>query len=221
MAYADRNQSGSRLVAIVVVSVLVFAMGYAFVTGLTYNYVKKMQEKLKAFDVQEPPPPPPDEPPPPPPPDQALPPPPVVAPKQIVDVPQTVTQTVTTTPNPPPPAPLAPPRPPAPPAPPAVSQAARATPKGNPGNWFTHDDYPAAALRANASGRVTVVLSIDTSGRVANCKVTSSSGNSDLDDTTCRLATRRGRFNVAKDAAGNPIPSQATIPGVKWTVTDE
>jgi protein TonB len=64
MAYADRNQSGSRVVAIVVVSVLVFAMGYAFVTGLTYNYVKKMQEKLKAFDVQEPPPPPPDEPPP-------------------------------------------------------------------------------------------------------------------------------------------------------------
>ena len=45
MAYADRNQSGSRVVAIVVVSVLVFAMGYAFVTGLTYNYVKKMQDQ--------------------------------------------------------------------------------------------------------------------------------------------------------------------------------
>ena len=42
MAYADRNVGGTRVVAIVVVSVLVFAMGYAFVNGLTYNYVKKM-----------------------------------------------------------------------------------------------------------------------------------------------------------------------------------
>ena len=67
MAYADRNVSGNRVVAIVIVSVIVAVMGYAFVTGLTYKYVKAMSEKLKTFDVEEPPPPPPDEPPPPPP----------------------------------------------------------------------------------------------------------------------------------------------------------
>ena len=39
-------------------------LGYAFVTGLAYQYVKKAQEKLNTFDVEEPPPPPPDEPPP-------------------------------------------------------------------------------------------------------------------------------------------------------------
>ncbi len=53
MAYADRNVSGNRVVAIVIVSVLVAVMGYAFVTGLTYKYVKAVSEKLKTFDVEE------------------------------------------------------------------------------------------------------------------------------------------------------------------------
>ena len=222
MAYADRNQSGSRVVAIVVVSVLVFAMGYAFVTGLTYNYVKKMQEKLKAFDVQEPPPPPPDEPPPPPPPDQPLPPPPVVSPPPIVQNPNPPPPQMQTQAVAPPPAPLLPPRPPAPPAPPAPPMiATKVSPKGNPAGWFSNDDYPAAARRANAAGRVSVVLSIDAAGKVSGCRVTSSSGNSDLDDTTCRLATRRGRFSPAKDVNGVAQPSSFTIPGVRWQLTDE
>jgi len=71
MAYADRDQSGNRMVAIVVVAVLLAALGYAFVTGLAYQYVKKVANKMDTFDVAPPPPPPPpDVPPPPPPPDQ-------------------------------------------------------------------------------------------------------------------------------------------------------
>src|SRR3546814_6317890 len=66
MAYADRNASGSRVVALVIVGLLHVALGYAFVTGLAYQYVKKVSEKLNTFDVEPPPPPPPDEPPPPP-----------------------------------------------------------------------------------------------------------------------------------------------------------
>jgi protein TonB len=221
MAYADRNQSGSRVVAIVVVSVLVFAMGYAFVTGLTYNYVKKLQDKLKAFDVQEPPPPPPDEPPPPPP-DQPLPPPPVVSPPPIVQNPNPPPPMMVTQPTPPPvfvPTPTAKPAPAAPPPPPMI--ATKVSPKGNPAGWFSNDDYPAAARRANAAGRVSVVLTIDTAGKVSGCRVTSSSGNSDLDDTTCRLATRRGRFSPAKDVNGVAQPSTYAIPGVRWQLTDE
>src|SRR3546814_15136415 len=78
MAYADRNASGSRVVALVIVGLLHVALGYAFVTGLAYQYVKKVSEKLNTFDVEPPPPPPPDEPPPPPPPAQPMTPPPVV-----------------------------------------------------------------------------------------------------------------------------------------------
>ena len=156
MAYADRNVSGNRVVAIVIVSVIVAVMGYAFVTGLTYKYVKAMSEKLKTFDVEEPPPPPPDEPPPPPP-DQPLEPPPVVSPPPIVTTnapPQVVIQTVQT---PPPvfvPTPVA--APPPPPPPPRISQAAGL--KGNPGQFFSDDAYPSEAIRAGAQGRVVARL---------------------------------------------------------------
>ena len=71
MAYTDQKMSGGKVVAIVIVVLIHAALGYAFVTGLAYQYVKKATEKLNTFDVQEPPPPPPpEEPPPPPPPEQ-------------------------------------------------------------------------------------------------------------------------------------------------------
>jgi protein TonB len=118
-----------------------------------------------------------------------------------------------------PPAPVVPPQPPAPPAPRPV--AVKGGPKGNPGGWFTDDDYPADAKRAGASGRVSVLLSIDTSGKVAGCRVTASSGNSSLDDATCRLAQRRGRFIVQKDTEGNAQPYSYPLPGIRWTLKDE
>jgi protein TonB len=40
---------------------------------------------------------------------------------------------------------------------------------------------------------------------VTNCTVTSSSGFSDLDQTACRLLSRRARFTPAKDTGGNPM----------------
>ena len=86
MAYADQKMSGGKMVAIFIVVLIHAALGYAFVTGLAYQYVKKAQEKLNTFDVEEPPPPPPDEPPPPPP-DTPMTPPPVVSPPPIVQNP--------------------------------------------------------------------------------------------------------------------------------------
>ena len=215
MAYADRNVSGNRVVAIVIVSVIVAVMGYAFVTGLTYKYVKAMSEKLKTFDVEDPPPPPPDEPPPPPP-DQPLEPPPVVSPPPIVTTnapPQVVIQTVQT---PPPvfvPTPVA--APPPPPPPPRISQAAGL--KGNPGQFFSDDAYPSEAIRAGAQGRVVARLTVGVDGRVTACTVTTSSGNSALDDTTCRIARSRVRYTPAKDENGQPTVSTATLP-VKWVL---
>jgi len=220
MAYADRNVSGNRVVAIVIVSVLVAVMGYAFVTGLTYKYVKAVSEKLKTFDVEEPPPPPPDEPPPPPP-DQPMEPPPVVSPPPIVQTqapPQVVIQTVQT---PPPvfvPTPVAAPPPPPPPAPPRISQAAGL--KGNPGQFFGNDAYPSDAIRAGAQGRVVAKLSVGADGRVTACSITTSSGNSSLDDTTCRIARSKVRYTPAKDENGQPTPSTATLP-VRWVLPED
>ncbi|HWH18691.1 MAG TPA: energy transducer TonB, partial [Allosphingosinicella sp.] len=67
MAYADQKMSQGRITAIIIVALLHALLGYAFVTGLAYNVVKKVAEDLKTFDVEEEPPPPEEEPPPPPP----------------------------------------------------------------------------------------------------------------------------------------------------------
>lgn len=56
MAYTDQKMSGGKVVAIVIVVLIHAATGYAFVTGLAYQYVKKATEKLDTFNVEEPPP---------------------------------------------------------------------------------------------------------------------------------------------------------------------
>jgi TonB family protein len=87
---------------------------------------------------------------------------------------------------------------------PAMAQSL-VVPKSNPLGWMTNDDYPAAALRANQEGRVSVLLSVDAMGRVTDCSVTGSSGSALLDTTTCSLFKRRGRFLPETDANGTPI----------------
>lgn len=226
MAYADRNESGTRVTAAVIVAILMAVLGYAFVTGLAYQYVKKAAEKLNTFDVAPPPPPPPDEPPPPPPPDQPQTPPPVVSPPPIVrnpNPPPVVIQTVTTpppridfTPKAAPPAP--PPPPPAPPPKPSVATPAKL--RTNLGDIFTADLYPASARRDNIQGRVGITVVIGPNGRISSCSVSNSSGNSDLDSTTCRIAMRSMRYDAAKDANGTPIESTVRL-GVKWQLAEE
>ncbi len=65
MAYADQGMSRGRIAAIVIVALLHALLGYAFITGLAYNVIKKAADDLKTFDVEEEPPPPEEEPPPP------------------------------------------------------------------------------------------------------------------------------------------------------------
>jgi len=227
MAYADRNVGGSRIVAIVIVAILVAGLGYAFVTGLAYKYVQKVQEDLEVFDIEEPPPPPEEVPPPPPPPDQPVPPPPttVVVPPARVQVPSPPPP-IPTTPNIPtyqpttPPAPPAPPAPPpAPPAPPPPPRIAKPLEAIRPGSWMSNDDYPAAARRAEEEGVVGFRLQVDARGRVSSCTVTQSSGSSTLDRTACSLLERRARFRPAEDPNGNKIPAVYNN-RFRWQLTD-
>lgn len=71
-------------------------------------------------------------------------------------------------------------------------------------------DYPAAAMRAGAAGTVFVRFTVQPNGRVTNCMVTQSSGSSLLDQTTCRLIEARFRYRPATDAAGQPISEQVS-----------
>lgn len=92
-----------------------------------------------------------------------------------------------------------------------------ASPRGNPGGWVTNNDYRSSWINRGLEGSASFTLMIDARGRVSGCTITRSTGHSVLDEATCRLLERRGRFDPAKDSSGNPIAGtfRSTI---KWTI---
>lgn len=213
MAYADQGMTTRKAVSIGIVALLHVAIGYALISGLAINVIKKAATDLKVVDIKDQPPPP-EQKPPPPPPEQKVEPPPIVAPPPLVQT-QTIAPPIVSVPSPPPVIhEMAPPAPPPPPRP-VVSQAAGA--KGDPAQWITNDDYPPGAMRDGRQGTTRISWTINTVGRVENCQVTSSSGSPDLDQAACALLTRRGRYSPAKDQSGNPISSTSSR-SIRWQV---
>lgn len=78
------------------------------------------------------------------------------------------------------------------------------------GGRIKDSDYPRKALRAGASGTVYLRFTVGVKGRVTDCTVTRSSGNADLDETTCRLIVERFRYKPSRDANGRPYPDVVT-----------
>lgn len=218
MAYADQpTMTPRKAISIALVLLLHAVIGYAFVTGLAYQVIKKAAQDLKVVDIKDQPPPP-EQKPPPPPPEQKFEPPPIVAPPPIVQAPVIAPPPVITQPAPPPVIHAeAPPAPPPPPAP-VVSKAAG--PKGNPQSWVTTDDYPPAAQREGRQGTVGLTWQISEAGKVENCSVTQSSGSPDLDETACRLVTRRGKYSPAVDQNGHPMRTTASL-RFRWQLPQE
>ncbi|TMJ17412.1 MAG: TonB family protein [Alphaproteobacteria bacterium] len=58
--------------------------------------------------------------------------------------------------------------------------------------------------------RVHFELSVTPEGRVSACRVTQSSGVSQLDAITCRIMRSRARFEPARDSEGRPVPDIVT-----------
>jgi len=105
---------------------------------------------------------------------------------------------VTTYVAPPPQITVAPPPPPAPP----VRRIEPAKARANLASYVSNDDYPDSAIRNEEQGTTGFRLDVGPDGRVTNCSVTSSSGSSSLDSTTCRLMRSRARFTPATDSSG-------------------
>jgi protein TonB len=218
MAYADQRMSSNRVTALIIVALIHVALAYALITGLAYSAVQQVIKKVTTVDIKK------DEPkkPPPPPPKPKNEPPPPVAPPVRINVAVTPPQIQTVT-MPPPPAPVIvlPPPPAAPPPPPPPRFTAKGvSPKGNPSEWVTTDDYPARALREERAGTTGFRVTVGTNGRVTGCQVTSSSGSPDLDEATCTYYTRRAKFTPATDSDGNP--TTGSYPGrVRWVIPKE
>ncbi len=81
-------------------------------------------------------------------------------------------------------------------------------------------DYPRAAGEAGVSGTVTVRYLVMADGRVGECDIVKSSGNGELDETTCRLIRERFRFDPSRDAAGRPVPAWLRE-NHAWSVEDD
>jgi periplasmic protein TonB len=219
MAYADQDgMSTNRLVSIIIVILLHAFLGYALVTGLAYDAVVAIKEKMTVVDVKEEEPPEEEEPPPEP--EKQIEPP-VVSPPPLV---KTVTPPpmVRTVDTPPPSAPIvptaAPPAPSAPPPPPPpVAKRPNPVPKGNPGNWANTNDYPSRALQQEREGTTGFRVTVGPNGRVTDCQISSSSGHPDLDQATCTNVTRRARFDPALDGSGNPTTGTYSN-RVRWQI---
>jgi len=219
MSYAQKREiSGNRTLSIILVVLLQFALGYAIVTGLAYNVIKKATQDLKTFDVEEPPPPP-EEPPPPPKDMPKVPPPPITPPPLVrMEAPPPPIQTVTA-PTPPVIPPVVP-SPPAPPPPPRKTVSASPA-RGDVRTSFSNDDYPASAIAANAQGTAQARLTIGPDGRVTGCDLIRSTGNGALDSTTCNILRRRVKFTPARDSNGNPTSDTYTTPPITWVLPPE
>jgi len=81
----------------------------------------------------------------------------------------------------------------------------RATPRNDASRWVLTEDYPSKAIREGAEGVAGFRVVVGSDGRVDACEITSSSGNAQLDEATCKNVTRRARFDPATNGDGQKV----------------
>lgn len=82
-------------------------------------------------------------------------------------------------------------------------------------SWFSPSAYPAQALRDSAQGSVRYRVEVGADGQPGACRIVQSSGNAALDEGTCEIVRRDGRFRPATDASGRFIASAFEF-AVSW-----
>lgn len=222
MAFADPMPLRQRSAGIAGALIIPGALGALLITGLAVKDIIRppLDPPLIGIEIPLPPPPPPDEVEPDPTASQAKSQ--VVTPKPPVDVSATRVRIDSTEQLPPPDTTLTtivlPPVDMGSGLTSAIKPVA-AAPLGNPGNWVTSEDYRPSWINRELTGTARFELSISASGRVSACRITRSSGHGVLDEATCKLITRRARFNPASDAAGQPVAGSYTS-SIRWYLPD-
>jgi protein TonB len=211
----QQRQPGKHAVGIGIVLALHLVLGWALVNGLAQRLVEVIKSPLETKIIEEvkpPPPPPPENLPPPP---KFAPPPPSFVPPPEVNVnpPPMVQPTITTTQVAPPPAPVtvvaapavvaAPPAPPRVAARPAISNLDSCKP-----------EYPAAALRAEATGSTKIRFVIGADGKLQSSEITKSSGASREHKALDRQALQQlsqCAFKAGADENGRPVGASVEV----------
>jgi protein TonB len=219
-AESQRNP-GKHPTGLIIVIIMHVLLAYAIVSGLGKRVIEKvMVTETKLVEAPPPPPPPPPKDLPPPP--KALPPPPVYVPPPPVDVPPPplAPAITTTTIVPPPPAEVRVQAPtPAPPAP-AVSRASPPIIKAT--DPSCRPDYPAAALRAGATGVSHIRFAIDANGKVTGAEIIQSAGGTrehKMLDRAAQAALAQCPITVGHDAEGKALAASVDV-AYTWKLTD-
>lgn len=92
--------------------------------------------------------------------------------------------------------------------------------KANLASYVSDEDYPSNAVRNEEQGTTRFQLVVGPDGRVKDCSVTSSSGSSALDSTTCRLMRQRAKFQPATGTDGKPT-SDTVAGGIRWVLPSD
>ncbi len=220
MDYATQQRNpGKHPIGLIVVAVLHVILGYALVNGLGRKIVDVIKAPIetKIIDEVKPPPPPPPENLPPPP-KMAMPPPSYMPPPEVqVSTPQ-LAPAITVTRDAPPPTPvtIAPAPAPVAAAPVAAPPAPRvqAVPARIDVSSCEKPEYPAAALRADATGTSKIRFTVDATGMVSKAEIERSAGASRehrLLDRTAIDALSKCRFKPGVDESGKPIGGTTVV----------
>lgn len=223
MDYASQQRRpGKHPVGLIIVAAGHVALGYALVNGLGHKIVEVIKAPIETKIIEEvkpPPPPPPENLPPPP--KVALPPPSFVPPPEIQVANPPPAPAITVTREAPPPAPpvsIAPAPAPVPaqalvaPAPPPPKRQAVA-PNINVAAC-DKPEYPAAALRAEATGTTKIRFTVDATGKVSKAEVEKSAGASRehrLLDRTAVDALSKCPFKPGTDEGGQPVGAVTVV----------
>ena len=220
MDYATQQRNpGKHPIGLIVVAVLHVILGYALVNGLGRKIVDVIKAPIetKIIDEVKPPPPPPPENLPPPP-KMAMPPPSYMPPPEVqVSTPQ-LAPAITVTREAPPPTTvtIAPAPAPAVAAPVAAPPAprAQAVPARIDVSTCEKPEYPAAALRADATGISKIRFTVDATVMVSKAEIERSAGASRehrLLDRSAIEALSKCRFKPGVDEGGKPIGGTTVV----------
>ena len=91
-------------------------------------------------------------------------------------------------------------------------------PIGEPGSWLRSNDYPAEMLGQLMGGLVQFRLDISETGLISGCHIQSRTNPDAFADLSCKLISRRGRFNPALDRNGKPVRSYY-VSSVRWQIS--